>query len=154
MSRVKSYHQVQVEKFMALAGQDVPLSPSIPNSETVLLRANLLLEELLETVRRGLGVVVFDRGNKVELRIENLGFEIASEPDIEQVADGFADIGVVNTGMLSSFGLADQSIVDEVDSNNLSKFSEGSSRRSDGKLIKPPGFVGPRIKEIIDGQSN
>jgi len=141
---MKTEHQTRVEAFMKLAGQAVPTCPIIPSLEVRWLRANLILEEALETIE-GLGFSLrmkpFD--NEFELQ-ETL------TPDIVEVVDGCADISVVTTGTLSAFGVADIPILETVDAANLRKFEPGSYRReSDGKWMKPPGFLPPDIMQEL-----
>jgi hypothetical protein len=55
--REKSAHQQRVEKFMALANQEVPSRPTMPDEKTRRFRAKIILEEALETIK-GLGFSV------------------------------------------------------------------------------------------------
>lgn len=148
MSRDKSAHQQRVESFMAKAGQAVPGRPVMPDEATLRLRANLILEEALETID-ALGYQVNLRPFDNELEIAK-----ANKPaDLEQVVDGCADMIVIATGTLSAFGVADADIQLEVDNNNLSKFGPGSYRREDGKWMKPPTWTPPDIKGILEDQA-
>lgn len=141
---MKSEHQARIEAFMKLAGQAVPTIPVMPSLEVRRLRANIILEEALETIQ-GLGFALrmkpFD--NEFELMEDGA-------PDIVEVVDGCADISVVTIGTLSAFGVADQPILEAVDAANLTKFGPGSYRRaSDGKWMKPPDFKAPDIMDVL-----
>lgn len=140
---------------MRNAGQDTPARPSIPDEETRLLRARLILEEALETVKAlGVGVTVKpdDSGNPVELEEEHLSFRINGAVDLEGVADGCADISVVTIGTLVAFGIDDEPLLEEVDRANLRKFGPGSYRREDGKWMKPPDWTAPDILGVLERQ--
>lgn len=142
--RVKTEHQQRVEMLMHNAGQAVLEKPGIPSVEVRQLRANLILEEALETIEA--------LGFKVQMKPFDLELEIVKgpdEPNLVEVVDGCADIIVVTTGTLSAFGVADEAVLRAVDENNLQKFGPGSYRREDGKWMKPPGHKPPDIKGLL-----
>ena len=68
-----------------------------------------------------------------------------------EVADGLADVIVIAVGSLFYyFGeWAARAILDEVARSNLDKVVDGPIFREDGKLLKPEGWVGPQIREIL-----
>lgn len=153
----RTRHQQCVDEFMRLAKQDVPDEPTIPSAEIRVLRARLILEEALEAAE-ALGCVVevggFNIADEKE-RKEMLTIEEDEDltPDLEHIAKECADISVVTTGTLTACGIADDSVLREVDSNNLDKFGPGHSYREDGKLIKPPGHKPARIAEVLAEQT-
>ena len=136
----KSAHQTRVERFMYLADQPAPDKPVIPGLETRRLRAKLILEEAVETVR-GLGFMAM-----YQLGDDDVG------PNLVEIADGCWDVIVVTTGTLSACGIDDLEGQIEVDSNNLAKFGPGHKLREDGKLIKPPNHQPPNIEKILADQ--
>lgn len=142
---------------MQKAGQATPESPTIPDQETRLLRAKLILEEALETIE-GLGVRVeakaADTDQSLDLAESKLTFSVKGEPDLEAVVDGCADISVVTIDTLVAFGVDDEPVLEEVDRANLRKFGEGSYRREDGKWMKPPGWTPPDILGVIARMGN
>lgn len=147
---MRSEHQQRIDKFMELAGQDVPDKPIEIDEETRVLRAKLILEEALETIRDGLGVDI--SCNKTHITDDNAEFEFTAKYkkfDMVATADGCADLSVVNIGTLSAIGISDNGLLREVDENNLKKFGEGGHRREDGKWVKPPGHKPPDIKAIL-----
>lgn len=73
--------------------------------------------------------------------------------DIVETIDGCADLIVVTTGTLSSMGVHDETILHEVDLNNLSKILHGTVRE-DGKLIKPKNHPKPDIEGALERQLN
>lgn len=166
----KSSHQVAVESFMTLGGQEVPKKPCIPNVEIRRLRAKLILEEALETIH-ALGFepdLIFD---KMDERFN---------PNLEQIVDGCCDLRVVTTGTLSACGVSDIRPQELVDENNLEKFRwpynnlpneyktltlkhikqqsdmfvEVAVRDSNGKILKPPSHKPPEIQKELDEQTN
>lgn len=100
--------QKRVKEFMRFFGQICPDKPTQIDFETCKLRANLMIEELLELICKGLGLEVefniWDNGNVVinesNLKDINLIYTKLKEVDLEQVADGVGD-GIV-TGLGTS----------------------------------------------------
>ncbi|MBT5250426.1 MAG: hypothetical protein P8H65_01150 [Rhodothermales bacterium] len=132
---------------MQKVGQDTPEGAVVPDEKTRILRAKLILEEALETVD-ALGVHVHIEG--IEIVEEGLQYSGGGEINLQEVADGCADISVVTMGTLIAFGIDDEPLLEEVDASNLRKFGEGSYRREDGKWMKPPGWTPPDIMGAID----
>lgn len=147
---LKSRHQMRVEEFMRKAGQEVPSSPTIPDDDIRLLRAKLIMEEALETIK-ALGVEMeIDARGVYDVR--DIEFYAHDRVDIVEVVDGCCDIIVVTTGTLSSFGVADIDFQLAIDKSNLAKFAEGGYRRADGKWVKPPDWTAPPIAELLRRQ--
>jgi len=132
---------------MQRVGQDTPEGAVVPDEKTRILRAKLILEEALETVA-ALGVTV--QSNGAEVTEEGLVYDAPNEPDLQEVADGCADISVVTIGTLIAFGIDDDPLLEEVDASNLRKFGPGSYRRDDGKWMKPSDWTPPDIMGAID----
>ncbi len=161
---MKSVHQERVEEFMEKAGQEIPQTPTIPDEKTRILRAKLIMEEALETIK-GLGVAIcvddrvpYEKEEVFEcpLRFEWLIFttEMTScRPNLIEIADGCADISVVTIGTLSACGISDISLLEEVDESNLRKFGSGGHLREDGKYIKPDDWQPPNIQGVLVSQS-
>lgn len=127
-------HGARVREFMINANQACPPEPTIPDAETRKLRAKLILEEALETIR-GLGVrVTASHGGDsmhrpaVDVCLNHASLDFIALPidavDIEEIVDGCADISVVTIGTLIACGVADAPILEEVDDANLRKFDE------------------------------
>lgn len=157
--RERSRHQKRVEEFMTLAEQEIPLAPTIPDAKTRILRAKLIFEEALETaVALGVLVCVDDDEDscfdEIIISSELLKFSIGgSTPDLEQIADGCADLKVVTTGTLSACGIADEALQHAVDCSNLEKFGPGGHKREDGKWVKGPEWKAPDILGILKAQT-
>ena len=142
----KSLHQVRIEKFMKLAGQECPFELTQASVKIRKLRARLILEEALEAIAE-LGVTVSASDSVIGLTtavsgIDDLSLQVNESFTVDycSLAKELADLSVVTTGSLSSFGIADVGLLELVDNNNLSKFGPGWAIREDGKLIKPAGF--------------
>lgn len=146
---------------MKLAGQEVKSRPEIPDEQTRLLRAKLILEEALETIE-ALGVQVWV-DQKQDRTDEPLSSSWVGDSrlvfhdtdgglDLEKIADGCADLSVVTVGTLSACGIADGPLLREVDRSNEAKFVDGPIMREDGKYLKPEGWEPPNIKGILQEQ--
>ncbi len=153
---------------MQMANQDTPIGVQWSLNHAVRrLRARLILEEALETIQ-GLGFHV----PVGEISEHEKGFDLVA------VADGCADLSVVNTGTLIACGVPDESLLQLVDSNNIAKFSSptcvcggstnkindfwicdtcfkalpleaGPHLRADGKLVKGTGHKAPDIEGFL-----
>ncbi len=147
-------HYIRVREFMQKVGQATPSSPVVPDERTRLLRAKLILEEAIETIRAmGVGVRLRDTGGQdgvVTVDPHELSFYLKGEVDLEGVVDGCADISVVTIGTLIAFGVDDAPVLEEVDRANLRKFGPGSYARSDGKWMKPPDWRPPDIRGVLE----
>lgn len=162
-------HYNRIKEFMTKAGQDCPANPIIPSGDIRVLRAKLILEEALETVK-GLGIdVMIDRVDKEDATLtymhltsddNKLVFKDKGEEhvDIEEVVDGCADVSVVTIGTLIAFGVDDDPILREVDDANLRKFgpggyrSDGTDGNAEGKWIKPKDWTPPLIMDRLAQQ--
>jgi predicted HAD superfamily Cof-like phosphohydrolase len=146
---MRTAHQQRIEEFMRKAGQEIPARPIMPSLEVRRLRANLILEEALETIK-GLGFAVEATMPDGELECVE-----AFTPDIVEVVDGCGDLSVVTIGTLSAFGVKDEPILEAIDASNLQKFGPGSYRReSDGKWMKPPDHKAPDIMGLLIKQKH
>lgn len=151
--RIKSVHQQRVEELMRLCRQNVPDIPVMPDEKTRKLRANLILEEALETIRDlGFNPVLEFSGDKKTVSVKDVALIPTGCESLQGIADGCADVIVVTTGTLSACGMSDVAIQEEVDNNNLTKFGPGHYWREDGKLIKPPNHTPPDIKKVLEDQ--
>lgn len=146
---MKTQHQVRVESFMEGAQQQVPAAPQLPSPTVANLRARLIIEEALETCS-ALGVVV-KAARHGFLEFSDLEFVNFGSMDLVEIADGCADLSVVAIGTLSACGIGDAPLLEEVDLNNLMKIANGTLR--DGKFIKPANHPAPRIREVLEAQT-
>lgn len=114
---------------------------TIPSESIRRFRANMILEEALETIR-GLGFEPVDVASLV----------IAGEPDLEQIIDGVCDTHYVGIGALAACGVFnDIEHMTEVCFANNRKFPGGIALfNKDGKGMKPEGWVGPDHMKLRD----
>lgn len=148
--RLVTQHFMRVRRMMELFGQKTPNKPTPPDPETRILRARLIMEEALELIQEGLGVVIYDLDGW-SVQFEELEFSISKlrEPNMELIADGCADVSVVTIGTLVACGLPDDYLLQIVDNNNLEKVAKGH-RDEYGKFIKHPDHQPPDISGYLD----
>lgn len=116
-------------RIMCIAyGQPAPDVPQIPDADTVELRITLLdeeVDELKKALRAG---------------------------DLVEVADGVADVITIAYGTGVAAGIPTDDVLAEVHRTNMLKIDPETGlvlKRADGKTIKPVGWKGPRIAEIL-----
>lgn len=102
------------------------VNPQIPSPETVSLRYDLIAEEISET------------------------FRAMRNDDLEKIADGVADSIVVLIGTAIAYGIDLRPVWDEIHKTNMAK--KDGPMRSDGKKLKPDGWIAPNIKSILEKQ--
>lgn len=130
----------------------------IPSEETRKLRAKLILEEALETIKAlGFEVRLMDALKPslyytVNPKLNQIEMANVFNPNLIEIVDGCCDISVVTVGTLSACGVADCAPLKAVDDSNMKKFGPGGYRRSDGKWIKPPDWQAPDLKKILLAQ--
>lgn len=153
---MRTEHQQRVAEFMLRAGQNFPDRPEVPPGAVRLLRARLIFEEALETIA-ALGISVHLRSaTHYGLAFEDFSLQdrhIGDAINLEDIADGCADISVVTTGTLLACGIADRPLLEEVDRSNLAKFTgDGHRHPETGKWIKPSDWAPPNIAGVLGAQ--
>jgi predicted HAD superfamily Cof-like phosphohydrolase len=142
---------------MQASGQTVEDRPKTPGRDDRHLRAELILEEALETIT-ALGCRVYDfTGTLIDSNATSEGdLRIEALPegafDLLEAIDGCIDLIVVATGTLSTIGVPDVPHQIEVDNANLRKIGpDGNCEiRDGGKLLKPEGWTGPDHGRVLD----
>jgi predicted HAD superfamily Cof-like phosphohydrolase len=137
----------------AMGTAERPVDPvTEPEWGLVRLRAKLITEEYMETIGAMLSTGLPKELFKQRTR------EICADMDhaavsfnIEEVADGLADLIYVCVGAALAFGIPLDRVWAEVQRANMDKV--GGERRADGKILKPDGWVPPRIHEAIFGKT-
>ena len=147
----KSEVAIRVAEFMSQARQPVMDSPTIPSDEVRKLAAMLIFEEAQETIEA--------LGCKIQFNKDSLfGLEVVlaepSDLDMEKAVDGCLDTIYVCHWALNAMGVADELPMLEVCDANERKFAEGHWIDDNGKLRKPPDWVGPDISGAIEAQKN
>lgn len=149
-----SQSQQSVQEFMRRKGLTLPEKPTTPDWKERVLCARLLLEETLETIEKGLGVLVSLRHPELGLLgyyFERLEFHsiFTENGDLVEIADGTADVRYVSYYIDNVCGVNSAPIDAEVCANNLAKFGEGSYIDGNGKLCKPADHKPPRVRELL-----
>ena len=140
---VRAFHQ----KFNLQGAQDK--RPQFPDKKTSKLWLRLVTEEFLETFR---AVLQHKEGDatftQIQFHLETAlsSCELNNE-NLEEVADGLADIIYVCIGMALSFGIPLEAVWDEVHRSNMEKV--GGAVRADGKILKPKNWKPPAIKNLL-----
>jgi predicted HAD superfamily Cof-like phosphohydrolase len=148
----RSKDQMAVEWCMKAAGQEVREYPHQPSYKERELRANLILEEAIETVN-ALGFQILRKNNIVWGSSDVTLHPMWKGCDTEKVADGCADVIVVALGTLSAYGIDADSVLEEVHRANRDKFPGGKAiLREDGKYLKPDGWRPPEIAGVLKSQ--
>lgn len=121
--------QQRVKQFMEFFGQACPEKPTQLDQKTAELRANLILEEVFETITKGLGLDVEiqdDAHNRTYIAEEGLkklkfSYHKRKEVDLVELADGISDISVVSYGTALAAGIDMEPIDKIVAESNASK---------------------------------
>lgn len=117
-----------VNQWMRAAGQPVHTHPQdhVP-ADVAALRINLIAEEAVEL------------------------FEAIASGDLARIAQELADLIVVTYGTAATYGIDLDRALAEVMRANFSKFVDGQAvRRSDGKVLKGPGYEPPDMARVIE----
>lgn len=151
--QVRSSHQCRVDEFMRLANQELPSKPQLPSFNVLALRAAMIFEEAVETVKAlGFDVHCSRNGDRTILSLIPDPTKLAIGLSLIEIVDGCCNLAVVTTGTLSACGVSDLSVQAEVDANNLAKFGPGHQVRKDGTLSKPPGHRPPDLDRVLKEQ--
>jgi predicted HAD superfamily Cof-like phosphohydrolase len=145
--------QYDVREFMETFGQEVPVKPTLPDEKTRVLRARLIYEEAMETVR-ALGCDLVARGHDGEDVSASFSIEAGDHPvDMVGIADGCADILVVTHGCALACGIDIYPVFNEVHRSNMSKLWTNEEtgekevrKREDGKVLKSPDYSPADVK--------
>jgi predicted HAD superfamily Cof-like phosphohydrolase len=127
-----------------------PTSPAEPQLRNPELRARLIIEEAIETACALVGTARAQTVVQVQLHeiIQKLTREKRTEPNLIDAIDGICDNLVVNYGTAEDIGVDIEPFYIEVmDANN--RKADGPTDAS-GKRLKPPGWVPPDIKGVLE----
>ena len=116
-----------VREFHAKFDQPIVDKPKIAGTFRMNLRGRLITEEISET------------------------FGALATDNLIEIADGIADSIYVLLGTAIEYGIDLDPVFKEVHRSNMEKTP--GKERADGKILKPEGWIPPRIKEILDAQS-
>jgi hypothetical protein len=139
-------NQQQVRDWMKAFGQECPTKPIIPSKEIRYLRAKLILEEALETIK-ALGFFPYFIDNEGSSRVESVddfsleGSRDTTDISLVDIADGCEDLKVVTEGTLVACG--------------LTKLDE--KKGSDGQMYNIPGYSNqhdPLFNEVMSSNNS
>ena len=148
------YHDTCVVEFHEAFSAPVSWTPTIPPIERRILRAELLLEEVLEFGEAS-GLSLWLDGSQLTLDPSRLQWRVAQMPvaaDLTEAADALADIRYVTDGAALEWGIPLEKCLREVHRSNMSKLGEDGKPilRADGKILKGPHFTLPQLAIILD----
>ena len=117
-----------VKTFMETFGQMVRTKPQFPDEKTMLLRYDLIKEEL----------------NELEQAMKS--------KDLKEVADALTDILYVTYGAGCAYGIDLDKCFKEVQRANMSKLgNDGKPIFNDkGKVMKGPNYSEPNLKQFVE----
>lgn len=120
-----------VRAFMKAADQRTPSRPSPGNDKLARFREALIGEEFDELI------------------------DAMADGNVEQIADGCADLLYVVFGTALAFGIPIDEVFTEVHCSNMTKaFSDGKFHKDDdGKVIKSPSYEPPDLTSILQRAS-
>ena len=116
-----------VKIFMEKFGQMVKTKPQFPDDKTMLLRLDLIKEELSEL--------------EVAMKTKNL----------KEVADALTDILYVTYGAGHAYGIDLDKCFDEVQNSNMSKLGGNGEPiyNESGKVMKGPNYFKPDLSKFV-----
>lgn len=118
-------NQNNISDFMKMAGQNIPVIPTISDENTRKLRIKLILEELVElSDASGFDFSIVENHHLIKLEKDLSNIILLSngkEPNLVEMADAIADLDYVNTGAAVAFGLDLEELHNEVHASNMSK---------------------------------
>lgn len=123
-----------VKEFMIACDQKVPVTPQVPNKETIQLRITLIEEEVTELIKDLYKLEFFGGPKNQADKLKMLA----------RIADHVADVVYVVNGTAAAFGIDGEAAFNIVHAANMQKAN--GPRREDGKVMKPEGWVSPEIK--------
>ena len=117
-----------VKIFMKTFGQKVITKPKFPDESTMILRFDLIKEEL----------------NELEQAMKN--------KDLKEVADALTDILYVTYGAGCAYGIDLDKCFKEVQRANMSKLGENGKPifNEKGKVMKGPNYIEPNLKQFVE----
>jgi predicted HAD superfamily Cof-like phosphohydrolase len=152
----------QVKEFSEGArGKKTPLKPSPLTEDRVkFLTKNVISEliELAQTVCPTPQAAFFLVIHALETDINwNRKRPENKDEIMEQQFDAFVDYTYYSLNVFSEFGMNPMEAFEEVHAANMRKRKMDGTfeiRKSDGKIMKPDNWVGPKVSKIVENQLN
>lgn len=160
INRIRSMHQQRVDEFNTKKGVRLPIAPFIPEDrQAILNQIRIIFDEVLELVNAAgvdLGVRYHGTGAGGEIPVCKALLRYKNNPtrkvDIKEVADGFADVSVTITGLLSMFGISDLGLLEKVDESNLDKYNVPKCEFCNAAMqeVMPASSTTPAVYECME----
>jgi predicted HAD superfamily Cof-like phosphohydrolase len=128
---------------------DYPISPAEPLLRSADLRANLIVEETIETVIALVGAARTQTIVQGQLQrvLQKTTQNRKTESNIVDVIDGLCDLKYVIDGTFEDIGIDGEPFFEEVHRANMAK--SGGGRDDNGKVKKPEGWSPPDIAGVL-----
>lgn len=119
--------QLKVRRFMEKAEQSISDLPTIPSDDDIILRIQLIKEELDEFAHA------------------------STSHNLIEIADAIGDLLYVVYGAAVTYGIDMQPIFNEIHESNMTKFIDGHRAKS-GKWIKGPSYRPVNLQPLLEHQ--
>lgn len=118
-----------------------PEVPTLPDDNTRYLRANLIIEEMKESIPE-MGLQLFDT---------NINFMDNKDGNLVNLAKELADLLYVVYGTAAAYGIPIDDVYREVHRSNMSKLGEDGKPiyREDGKVLKGPNYSPADVEKVL-----
>lgn len=148
-SKVKQFHKA----FHLVIGEKAELPDFIDKHE--LVAHFRTTQQALEIASSNEAVQGFSlRSLRIRLLLEEVAEYLEAElsEDLEGIADALTDIHYIAAGTEVAYGIPGEEIFNHVHANNMSKLGPAGVPiyRTDGKVLKPDGWVPPQIKQFLN----
>ena len=158
----------RVREFFTVAEQHIPEKIGIPSDDIVRFRVRLVVEETLELVKSSIRLDGWYAPSSrrhptpssmspeetltwLHDALMQLILDADIMVDLPEFADACADIDYVVEGARIAFGIDGEPIMKLVQTANLAK-AGGPIRESDGKRLKPDGWLPPDVEGALIAQ--
>ena len=158
----------RVREFFTVAEQHIPEKIGIPSDDIVRFRVRLVVEETLELVKSSIRLDGWYAPSSrrhptpssmspeetltwLHDALMQLILDADIMVDLPEFADACADIDYVVEGARIAFGIDGEPIMKLVQAANLAK-AGGPIRESDGKRLKPDGWLPPDVEGALIAQ--
>ena len=151
----------RVREFFTVVGQELPEHVGVPSDKIVQFRVRLIVEEALELVESVIAddwiegiqstMSPFETTKWLRDGINQLLVDAQLSVDMPAFADACADIDYVVEGARLAFGIDGEPVMKLVHAANLAK-AGGPIRESDGKRLKPEGWLPPDVEGALVAQ--
>jgi predicted HAD superfamily Cof-like phosphohydrolase len=127
-----------------------PERPATLSMDRLHMRLNLIAEEFLELLH-ACGANTFAVDAASDAIFEAIDSARGDGQDLVEMADAIGDLSYVGIGLGLEAGIPIDDVWIAIQDSNMRKIGPDGKvyRRADGKVAKPPGWIGPHVAEII-----